>query len=426
MKLYPFQEQAVIDSMVFLNGPLKAVYNASEMGLGKSLMALSCARKLKAKSILIVCPASVTFVWKDELEKWFSDASQNLQVVIVSYNKLLNKERLKEITKQKWDLFIGDEIHYCKSPKAQRTKIIRKEIWPICDKKICLSGTPLSQSVADGWAVWSLIYPAFGGYWDFCKNFTKIQSTPWGQKPTSIINEKELSSTIRQNFFIRYLKEDVLTELPEKTWVKIPLESKYAVKLSDEDEVAQKKYIEALKRSFATGESIPAVPPKALATWRMEQGVKKIPAVLEFCKDILDQDIPLVVFTYHKEVLKQLREGLASYDPCVIEGATSQTDRGLAVHRFQGGASNLFLGQLTAANAGITLTRSSTVVFAELDWSPTVIKQAADRCHRIGTIYPVTLYFFSVEGSIDEDIAKALIDKQRTFDKALGEEKLYS
>jgi hypothetical protein len=59
----------------------------------------------------------------------------------------------------------------------------------------------------------------------------------------------------------------------------------------------------------------------------------------------------------------------------------------------------------------VTLTASSTVWFAELFWTPAIMIQAEDRCHRIGQKAKVRCLYFIARGTLDEIMWK-LIEKK--------------
>jgi SWI/SNF-related matrix-associated actin-dependent regulator 1 of chromatin subfamily A len=47
-----------------------------------------------------------------------------------------------------------------------------------------------------------------------------------------------------------------------------------------------------------------------------------------------------------------------------------------------------------------------------LDWTPGIVSQAEDRCHRIGTKESVLVQHLVLGGSLDTVMARALIAKQ--------------
>ena len=70
---------------------------------------------------------------------------------------------------------------------------------------------------------------------------------------------------------------------------------------------------------------------------------------------------------------------------------------------------------------GINLTSASYVIFGELDWSPSVHKQAEDRLHRIGQKKPVFAHYLIGADTMDETIANKLTDKALEIDAILGD-----
>src|SRR6185295_16901048 len=163
------------------------------------------------RNILIICPAVVALVWVEEIKKWATQVGNYYQ--IISYDKAAKEKNYSELLKKKWLFLVTDESHYLKNPKAKRTKAILNEIWPKIPYKICLSGTPFTQSIMDCWPIFSRICPKeFGDYWAFAHRYCKVQQTPWEPKFSGVKNHEKLKEIIKSKFFFRYLKQDVEKE----------------------------------------------------------------------------------------------------------------------------------------------------------------------------------------------------------------------
>ena len=88
-----------------------------------------------------------------------------------------------------------------------------------------------------------------------------------------------------------------------------------------------------------------------------------------------------------------------------------------AVRVFQNDSDcKVFLGQLTAAGTGLTLTASRTVVFAEHDWVPGNLTQCEDRCHRMGQKDTVRVIHLVPAGSIEARMIRVVTEKQKVID----------
>lgn len=71
----------------------------------------------------------------------------------------------------------------------------------------------------------------------------------------------------------------------------------------------------------------------------------------------------------------------------------------------------VFVGSIRTAGQGITLTAASRVLFVELDYSPMVLAQAEDRCHRIGQTESLLVEYLMVRGSLDERLGTIVAQK---------------
>jgi len=413
-----------------------SVYNADEMGLGKTIQTLACCDEMGFKKILIICPAVMRLTWLRQCYKWLKPSTltnvrciedgpnikriQNGNIVIISYDLAARNTATQLLIKQGFDCIVLDEAHKLKSTKSIRTLSILKSIWSTTPYRIALSGTPLLTCVTDAWTLFSRMEPGFKDYDQFCNRFSNFVDTGYGRKFVGVKDARLLSRLIRERFFIRRTKAEVLPDLPGKIFSKIILNKKYSVQ-AYEDELKRLfgptttpesdvyKKLLALQQA---GNSMPGL--------KRLQGIQKVEPIEEFTRNLLEQGIPTVLFTYHKEVISKYAALLKDFSPYVLDGSTSNKKKDEMQQAFQAGKGLLFIAQLTAGGVGIDLTRSSNVVLAELDWSPAVIQQAVDRCNRIGTKETTNIFYFVCDNSIDEHISSVVISKARDFKKVLG------
>lgn len=256
-------------------------------------------------------------------------------------------------------------------------------------------------------------------------------------------NLDELQRKLRETIMVRRLKEDVLTELPAKVRQVIEMipESDAAQALvRDEAEfwTTSRAKLEALRAEVETAKEDPDAYRAAAARlreydeisfteisrMRHETAVAKVPQVVDHLAEAMgdDEAYKIIVAAHHRDVIDQIRSAGVErgWRPVILTGAENTDERQAAVDAFQNNpAVRLFIGSITAAGVGITLTASSHVVFAELDWVPGNISQMEDRAHRIGQRDSVLVQHLVLSGSIDAKMIETIISKQDLIDSSL-------
>ena len=402
---------------------------ADEMGLGKTIQALGMINATpEIRSVCVVCPKSVIRNWEREAGKWLV---RQVAVTVTNY------EQVKKLGEVAFDLVVLDEAHYIKNPKAQRTRAAQA-LAHRAKRCLVLTGTPVLNRPVELWPILQIVAPetfdpagtirgqsvAAGegaGFFRFAKRYCDAHEEYRGRTKfwdfSGASNLAELQEKLRAACMVRRLKKDVLTELPTKVRQVIPVCN--GVQAGEDFGDPGDDYETAITTTRR-------VAFEDLSRVRHEQAVRKVPAVLEHLENVLENTDKVVVFAHHHDVITALRDGLAAFGVAVIEGETSAADRASAVDRFQTEqACRVFLGSLGAASEGITLTAASHVIFAELDWVPAKLSQAEDRCHRIGQRSAVLVQHLVMAGSLDEKMARLVVEKQEVADAALDDEAVY-
>lgn len=440
-ELFPYQAYGV---EWLKNHP--AALLADDMGLGKTAQAIRYAEAVGARNVLVVCPASLKINWQREWAMWagrkahISNSTNGgvfkLDDVVVIINYDVVHARRAEVTSRVWDLVIFDEAHYLKNQKARRTRACFgfRSFKPIDgERKLLLTGTPVLNKPVELWTLLRYLRPdVWRDYFGYVKRYCGAFKGPWGWDVSGATNLDELQRVLRSNLMLRRRKEEVLTELPPKLRQIVEVEpdsgarkliqrdagiidrALKALGLGKEETLTEEEFSEAVWAMMG-GDGIPF---EEQSTVRRETGEAKIPAAIAHLTDAVGAGHKVVAFAWHQEVIQRVAE---QFPGCaVVTGDTSVPKRQSAVDRFQTQDDcNLFIGQINAAGVGLTLTASSHVVFIELPWSPALVTQAEDRCHRIGQHDSVLVQHLVLANSLDSKMAKVLLQKQRTIWDAL-------
>jgi len=439
--------------------------NGDEPGLGKTIQALGFINSIKPKSVLVVAPATLSFNWKMEAEKWLvapytifipkkgDDEIPKVEriFVITNYEKLVSRKRkgvesdtpLTESLKRVWDVAIFDEAHALKNPQSKRSQAVLGEVGLVrrAHRTQFLTGTPIENYPKEIWPLAATLCPAkFGDWWSFAQRYCGLHREEHGGRQvwvaTGSSHLAELQQRLRASFMVRRLKHDVLKELPPKR--------RQLVVLGDEEfdwrshpqfkkwkEIYEREYEAALARIEAAQtqteyktavralDAFVGVAFTEMSEFRHKTALAKLPMCLDYIDGLLATGLDsLVIFAHHKDVLEQLYEHYQN-EAVILFGETPMQDRGEIIKRFQEGEKRIFIGGLKAAGSGITLTRASTVVFIEIDWNPATLSQAEDRLCRIGQKKMVHVVHLVLNNTLDVNMGQRVIAKQEMIDKAL-------
>ncbi|KAL6535641.1 hypothetical protein OROMI_027015 [Orobanche minor] len=129
-----------------------------------------------------------------------------------------------------------------------------------------------------------------------------------------------------------------------------------------------------------------------------------------------------LIFAHHQPMIDAIHKFLLKKNvECIrIDGSTPAASRQALVTEFQEKDSvRAAVLSIKAGGIGLTLTAASTVIFAELSWTPGDIIQAEDRAHRIGQVSSVNIYYLLANDTVDDIIWDVIQNKLENLGQML-------
>lgn len=409
---------------------------ADEMGLGKTLQVITllASRPLEGKSHLIVCPASVVPVWREEIARFYPELKVDVLksghdfksgtepvIWLASYTQL--RKHREQLASCDFGYAVLDEGQFIKNPDA---KITQTCFAIKAAHRIVLTGTPLENRQLDLWSIFRFLLPGLLG------SRSAFEAALNGDRAGTI---ERLRAQLAP-FILRRTKKEVATELPPKVEMDLlcPLtdvqRAEYAricseglERLGDDVGAAMREksfgflaLLTRLRQTCCDPDMLPWL--KAPLS---DSG--KITLLVEKLAEVIGSGHKVVIFSQFVMLLDRVREALIQHFPELpryeLTGMT--LDRLKPVQQFQTapGAAAMLVS-LKAAGTGITLHAADYVFLLDPWWNPAVEAQAVDRVHRIGQTNTVFVYRMVTAGTIEERIQALKADKKDLFDKLIG------
>lgn len=423
---------------------------ADDMGLGKTLQVIALLLDYKNnnsnnKTSIVVCPSSLALNWYSEINKFApimnacvisGNASERknilnkieeYDVVITSYDLL--KRDIEEYKKLNYEFkyIIADEAQYIKNNNTQNFKAIKQVK---AQTKFALTGTPIENSLAELWSIFDFSMP---GYLYAYKRFKEIFETPIIKDEDSY-KIKKLKLLI-EPFILRRIKEEVLTELPDKTITVLNSEMEeeqqklYMSYMAEaREEVANEIMVDGFEKNqmkilalLMRLRQICCHPSLFLDNY--EYGSGKLNQCMQIIKDAVQGNHKILLFSGYTSMFDIIqpeleKEGIKFFR---LTGQTKVSDRIKLVDEFnENDDIKVFLISLKAGGTGLNLIGADVVIHYDPWWNISAENQATDRTYRIGQKRNVQVYKLITKNSIEEKIYELQQKKAKLVDNMLS------
>ena len=337
---------------------------------------------------------------------------------------ILIDEIVKLAWKQELAMIAIDEVHKNMSPKSAQGKAVLKikQMTGSAIEWIPMTGTPIVNKPTDVFTPLKLIGAhSIKSYYEWCQTFV-IYGGYGDHEVMGYKNIPQLKTMLQHNM-LRRLEKDVL-DLPDKIYHNIYVEntptqtqlySKLQVEMQENEEsiIGSMNPLAAFLRLRQVNGSPELVDPSIIVDSKYLSKNAKLVELMRLLEEIVERDEKVVVFSNWVESLKTLYKFVAAkYKTTCFTGTMSEDDRQKHKRVFINNPDyKVMLGTIGALGVNHTLTVATNVIFYDEPWTPGDKIQAEDRCHRIGSKFPLNIYTLLTVNTVDDAVHRILGDK---------------
>lgn len=428
-RLYPYQKEGI--RFAIKTG--KTII-ADEMGLGKTIQAIGCAEFMRKEnlisSVLIVCPTSLKYQWKKEIERFTGCQSVVIEgnhlrrkkmyddstfYKIVSYNSICND--VKILRHMSTDFMIMDEAQRLKNWNTQVAQAMRRIH---ADYMVVLSGTPLENKLQELYSIVQIVNPfLLGPLHEFIADTTVL--SPSGQ----IIGYKNLNEIGERlkGVMIRRRKSDVKLQLPSRMdSIRFVPMTKEQAGMHDEFHSVVSQIVTKWNKTHFLSEKdrkrllllLSQMRMVCDSTFILDQRSRhdtKIDELMHMVEDMIENgDDKMVVFSQWERMTRLVCQELEKRGIMYanLNGSVPSEKRKQLMDDFTSNPDCRIFVSTDAGSTGLNLQVASVLVNLDLPWNPAVLEQRIARIYRIGQTKSVQVFNMVAERTIEERMLSTL------------------
>lgn len=402
-RIRPYQSQAI--ELTLLR---KSLLLGDDVGLGKTYTAAGLLLEPATLPAAVVVQTHLQAQWKEKIEQFTTLRVHSIKgtqpyslpaadVYLFRYSQLSGW--VDTYRDGFFKTVIFDEIQELRrgteSDKGTAAYILSQ----YAQYRLGLSATPIYNYGSEIFNILKMLDPSVLGGWD---EFLR----EWCRDDKQVTDPEALGSYLReQNIMLRRTKREVGQQMP-------PLNS--IIEYVDPDEKALKD-VEQLARQLAVRTQSGSFMERGRAGRELDlllrhaTGVSKAKAVAVYVRIMAENDVPVLLMGWHRDVYDIWLKELRDLNPVMFTGSESDKQKNESVRRFVEKETNIFIMSLRSG-AGLDglQHRCSTVIFGELDWSPKVHEQIIGRLDREGQLEQITAIYLNADEGSDPPMVELL------------------
>ncbi len=447
--IYPYQRKGILFAV-----EAGRVLIGDDMGLGKTIQAIAAAeimrREFGVGRVLIICPATLKYQWKQEIEKFCDNSACVIEGLFnkrcqlyaeESFFKIVNYDvvhrDLKLITNLSPDLVILDEAQRIKNWKTRTAQSVKQIKSPYA---MVLTGTPLENRLEELHSIVEFIDRyRLGPMFQFLSNHQILD-----EESGKVIGYRNLKNIGRSlsSILIRRKKSEVLTQLPERIDKNffVPMTKEQMIPHEENREIVARIVSKWRRNKFLSETDrrrlMIALQYMRMAcdnTYLVDQEThfgSKLDELSTLLSEIFEEKgTKVIVFSQWHRMTTLVAEMLDKqpWKFVHLHGSVPSKKRKDLIKALHEDPDCRVFVSTDAGGLGLNLQAASTVINMDLPWNPAILEQRIGRVHRLGQHRPVRVINFVSEGTIEHGMLSILSFKKSLFAGVLdaGEDNVF-